>query len=178
MRSTELTRLWGALRLLSLLLFWTTAVPALEADREQPIQVAADAVDIDEATGVSVYQGDVQVDQGSIRIRADKVTVTQRNGAPGLVVAEGKPVTFQQQPEGKQGLVKGRALRTEYNMDSELLVMIGDALLIQGEDTFKSDRIVYDRAKSVVKAGASASGKERVHISIQPRKTSPAPAPQ
>jgi lipopolysaccharide transport protein LptA len=121
-------------------------------------------------------QGDVQVDQGSIRIRADKVTVTQREGESRRVVAEGRPVTFQQQPEGKQELVKGRALRTEYDMDSELLVMIGDALLIQGEDTFKSDRIVYDRAKSVVKAGAAASGKERVRISIQPRAKGAEPA--
>jgi lipopolysaccharide export system protein LptA len=31
----------------------------------------------------------------------------------------------------------------------------------------RSDRIVYDRVKSVVKAGAAAKGKERVRISIE-----------
>jgi len=172
MRSIELWRPLGAL-----LLLIAGAAGALESDREQPIQVEADSVDIDEQSGVSVYQGDVQVDQGSIRIRADKVTVTQREGAPRLVVSEGRPVTFQQQPEGKQELVKGQALRTEYDMDSELLVMIGEAILLQGGDTFKSDRIVYDRAKSVVKAGAAAAGKERVRINIQPRQKKPAAAP-
>jgi lipopolysaccharide export system protein LptA len=45
--------------------------------------------------------------------------------------------------------------------------MIGDAVLIQGKDSMRSDRIVYDRVKSVVKAGAAAKGKQRVRISIE-----------
>jgi lipopolysaccharide export system protein LptA len=68
-------------------------------------------------------------------------------------------------------VVKGRALRAEYEMDSDTVTMIGEAILIQGEDTFRSDRIIYDRAKAVVKAGASAQGKKRVKISIRPKKS-------
>ena len=36
-----------------------------------------------------------------------------------------------------------------------LAMLIGNAKLTQGADTFSSDRIVYDRVKSVVKAGAA-----------------------
>ena len=45
---------------------------------------------------------------------------------------------------------------------------LDEAELRQGRDSFRSDRIVYDRVRSVVKAGAAAQGKQRVRISIQP----------
>ena len=131
----------------------------------KPIELAADSVDIDEGKGVSVYRGDVDLRQGSIRLLADVVTVHQSGRKPSKIVAEGRPVKFGQQ--STKGPVKGEARRVEYEVDSENLVLTGDAVLIQGKDTMRSDRIVYDRVRSVVKAGAAAKGKQRVHISIE-----------
>ena len=34
---------------------------ALESDKQQPIELAADSVDIDESKGVSIYRGDVDL---------------------------------------------------------------------------------------------------------------------
>lgn len=138
---------------------------ALETDRDQPIELAADSVDIDEARGTSVYRGDVDLRQGSMRLRADVVTVHQQGRKPSRIVAEGGPVRFEQ--SSSEGPVKGEANRLEYEVDSENLVLSGNALLVQGQDSMRSDRIVYDRVKSVVKAGAAAQGKQRVRISIQ-----------
>lgn len=155
--------------LLALILLCTAGtVLALESDREQPIELAADSVDIDESKGTSVYRGDVDLRQGSMHLQADVVTVYQNKRKPTKIIAEGRPVKFQQQSD--KGLVKGRAKRAEYEVDSENLVMIGDAVLLQGNDSMRSDRIVYDRVKSVVKAGAAAKGSERVRITIQPPK--------
>ncbi len=138
----------------------------LESDREQPIELAADSVDIDEGKGLSVYRGDVDLRQGTIHLRADVVTVHQDGRKPRKIVAEGRPVKFRQQtPDGP---VKGEAQRVEYEVNSENLVLIGDAVLVQNKDSMRSDRIVYDRVKSVVKAGAAAQGKQRVQISIEP----------
>ncbi|MDJ0738290.1 MAG: lipopolysaccharide transport periplasmic protein LptA [Gammaproteobacteria bacterium] len=141
------------------------AAVALESDRQQPIELAADSVDIDEGRGISVYKGDVDLRQGSIRLRADTVTVHQKGKKPSRIVAEGRPVKFQQQ--SRRGPVKGEARRVEYEVDSENLVLNGDAVLVQGQDSMRSDRIVYDRVRSVVKAGAAADGKQRVRISIE-----------
>lgn len=152
--------------LAAITLFAVGAAAALESDREQPIELAADSVDIDEGKGVSVYRGDVDLRQGSIRLRADVVTVHQSGRRPSKVVAEGRPVKFQQQ--STKGPVKGEARRVEYEVDSANLVLIGDALLVQDKDSMRSDRIVYDRVKSVVKAGAAAQGRQRVRISIEP----------
>jgi len=142
------------------------ASQALESDRDQPIELAADSVDIDEGKGVSVYRGDVDLRQGTMRLLADVVTVHQTERRPTQIVAQGRPVKFHQQ--ATDGPVKGEARRVEYEVGSENLVLIGDAVLVQNNDSMRSDRIVYDRVKSVVKAGAAAQGKQRVHISIEP----------
>jgi lipopolysaccharide export system protein LptA len=153
--------------LLALLLFVSAGgALALESDSTQPIELAADSVDFNEAEGRSVYKGNVDVRQGSIRLRGDVVTVYQAGRDPEKVVAEGRPVKFEQRID--KGLVQGEALRVEYEVASENIILIGEAVLNQGKDTMRSDRIVYDRVKSVVKAGAAAKGKQRVHISIQP----------
>ena len=154
-----------ALALLAPFLLLCGTVAALESDRNQPIELAADSVDIDEGKGMSVYRGDVDLRQGTMRLRADVVTVHQRDRKPAKIVAEGRPVKFEQQ--SKKGPVKGRAHRVEYQVDSENLTLAGDAVLIQGKDSMRSDRIVYDRVRAVVKAGAAAKGKQRVRISIE-----------
>jgi lipopolysaccharide export system protein LptA len=148
-----------------LLLLLTVAAHALESDRQQPIELTADSVDIDEGQGLSVYRGDVDLQQGSMRVLADVVTVYMQGRKPSKIVAEGRPVKFRQQSE--RGPVRGEARRVEYAVDSENLVLIGDALLVQDQDSMRSDRIVYDRERAVVKAGAAADGRERVRISIE-----------
>ena len=153
-----------ALMLLMLILA-SQAGLALESDKEQPIELAADSVDIDESKGMSIYRGNVDLRQGSMHLRADVVTVHQNNRKLTKIIAEGRPVKFRQATD--KGLVKGEARRAEYEVSSENLVMIGDAVLTQGKDSMRSDRIVYDPVKSVVTAGAAAKGKERVRISIE-----------
>jgi len=152
---------------LALLLAAPTLATALESDKDQPIQIEADSVDIDDGKGTSTYKGNVELTQGSIRITADRVTITQHQGQSDHVEAVGSPVTFRQRTEGAKGIIKGRAKRAEYDANSEMLYLIDEAVLTQGSDSFKSDRITYDRARSVVKAGASAKGKKRVRVTIQ-----------
>jgi len=151
------------------------SVPALESDKDQPIHIEADSVDINDREGVSIYTGDVQMTQGSIHMTADKVTVYQKDNRTEKLVAVGRPVTFKQTPEGGKEDVKGRALRVDYFADSEEIVLIDEAQISQGDNTFSSDRIKYDRAKAVLKAGATAEGRKRVYVTIQPENQDSAP---
>ncbi|MCP3868950.1 MAG: lipopolysaccharide transport periplasmic protein LptA [Gammaproteobacteria bacterium] len=156
---------------LFLLLLISLPLQALESDKNQPVYIEADSVEINDGTGISVYQGNVDVTQGSIHLTADKVTVTQRPGNANHIRAEGNPVTFKQNMEDQKKPIEGSARIAEYDTESEILHMIGNAVLLQGKDSFKSDRISYDRSKSLVRAGTSAKGKERVKISIQSKKS-------
>ena len=154
---------------LALLWSWSAPAPALPDDQDKPIQIEADGVEIDDGRQMSIYSGNVEVQQGSMRLWADQVTVNhQESRQPSRIVATGSPARYRQLIEKGGNEVKARARRLEYDASSEELVLIGDAELNQGKDSFKSDRILYDRAKAVVKGGASAQGKQRVRISIDP----------
>ena len=152
--------------LLLILLFVHNSV-ALESDSEQPMMIEADGVELDDGRGVSTYTGNVVVVQGTFKLNADKLTVTKTSENSHHMVAEGNPVRFSQETEDK-GVINGNALQTEYDSGSDILYLIGDAHLKQGNDSFNSDRINYDRNKEIVRGGASAKGKERVKVSIHP----------
>jgi len=172
---------WQPLLILSLSCLLGGEALALSSDKEQPIQVEADGMEIDEAKGVTTYSGNVVVIQGSIRLKADKVFVFQSEGSTDRLEAIGKPAYFQQRPDGKDQDVKGNASRIEYNTNSELLYMIGNAVLLPGDgNKLTSQRITYDRVKAVMKAGAAVTGGKktvksgRVKTILAPRKKSAA----
>jgi lipopolysaccharide export system protein LptA len=153
---------------------------ALKDDEQQPMLIEADQVELDEAKSTSVYIGNVQVDQGSMRLLADHVMVVHRpDRRVKTVVALGAPVKYKQLLDGDQGEVHAFAKRMDFDADKNELTLIDDALLIQGEDRISSNRIVYDRTRSRMQAG----GTGRVKITLVPEKKEdkarqpPEPAP-
>lgn len=144
-------------------------LPALEGDEEQPLYLESDSAELDEVKSISTYTGNVFVKQGSMEIEADMVTVHHYpDRRPQRIIAIGNPAKYRQVMEGEKDKIEAEALRMEYEAGAEEITLIEKALLYQGADTFRSDRIVYDRAKARVKAGTSAQGKERVKILINP----------
>jgi len=141
----------------------------LESDEEQPIYLEADNAELDELKAISIYTGNVFVQQGTLQIRADQVTIHHREDRqPEIIIAVGTPATYQQQIEGEEQGIRAEALRMEYVTAKDEITLIERAIVYQGEDTFRNDRIVYDRANARVKAGTSVQGKERVKILIHP----------
>ncbi len=104
-----------------------------------------------------------------MRLESDRLTVFHQGSKAERLEALGKPARFQQLPDDSKELVKARAQRMDYRFDSEELFLTGEAIVVQGKDTFKSDRITYDRVRSVVKGGTAAQGKERVRITVDPK---------
>jgi len=152
-----------------LLTCWIGAAGALPSDQSQPIEIEADGVELDDGRHFSTYVGNVILRQGSMRLWADKVTVNHKaSRQPNRIIAVGKPARFRQVTDEDGKEVKAKSLRMEYDANSEEVLLIDQAELTQGSDRFSSDRILYDRNKAVVKAGAKAQGKQRVKISITP----------
>ncbi|MCG6859958.1 MAG: lipopolysaccharide transport periplasmic protein LptA [Chromatiaceae bacterium] len=159
----------AALCLMPVLLLAPLRLPALEEDQEQPLYLESDSAEIFEAKSLSIYTGNVFVKQGSMELRGDQVTVHHDpERRPEFIITIGAPATYLQQVEGEEKKVEAEALRMEFDRDKDEITLINQAVLFQGEDTFRSDRIVYDRAKAQVKAGTIADGKERVKIVISP----------
>jgi lipopolysaccharide export system protein LptA len=161
------------LRLASLgAILWLFAAPgvALDSDREQPMLIEADAAEFDEQQSISLYLGNVEVQQGSMHILADEVLVHHKsNRQPQKIIAIGKPVRYRQMLDNEPEEVHAKALRMEYEADREEITLIDDAELIQGEDRFASDRIVYNRTTDRLTAGTSARGRQRVKIRMEPQ---------
>ncbi len=156
--------------LLLLLLLQGTAL-ALPEDRKAPLEVEADRAEIDQAAERTTFTGRVQVVQGSFTLWADKVVVQYRDRKPREIVATGNPARFRQLPEKDKAWVRGSGRRIVYRFDSDDIVLTGDAELLQEKDSFRSDRIVYDRRAGRLKAGAAAGGRERVKVIIHPEET-------
>jgi lipopolysaccharide export system protein LptA len=162
---TEQANKAGCWLILGLLLS-VCAVQAAPDDRKQPIQLSADSVSMDEGRRVSLYRGQVDLRQGSLRVLADQVKVHHdKQNKPIKLVALGKPARFQQGVGAE--LVKASAQHAEYTVRSAQLTLIGEAMLIQAGDTIKSDRIVYNRQQQILRAGNAAEGKQRVQITLQ-----------
>lgn len=141
---------------------------ALRSDRQQAIEIRADRVEIDERKEVSHYYGNVKMEQGSLKIRADEVVVYLQDGALNKIVIYGNPAHFEQQPDDKKTVVESRAEHMEYFARNQLLVLRRNAQVKQGANLFSGDLIEYDTLKSTVRATKDEGSDTRVHAIIQP----------
>ncbi len=152
---------------------------ALRSDRNQPIDIKADRVEVDQRNQVSHYIGNVRLEQGSLKIDADEVVVYMEKGKLQKIVITGNPARFEQQPENQQEIVKSQANNMEYYASEERLFLKHNAEVNQGGNHFRGEFIEYDTLTSTVKADKGENSQSRVHAIIQPAKpkdeTKPAP---
>ena len=153
-------------------LLLAAALPAyaLSSDRNQPVQLEAREARLDNATGVSVYTGDVVLVQGTLRITGDKMTVhTGPGGTLRKVVVEGERATFRQLPDGEQQYMNAQAPRMEYQASEPRFVdLSGGAELKQGKNTFSGEHIRYDIEADRVDAQSKPGSQERIQIIFHP----------
>ena len=154
--------------LLPSLLWLTGTVFALPSDREQPIYITADHVEIDKAKGFSKYSGQVHIQQGSLDIRGDLVLLYHQNGEVEKVIINGEPASFQQQPEKGSDIVTSNAKRMEYFAKDSRLFLIDDAQVTQGANRFSGEHIEYDIYRGTVVAKKEEGSKSRVRAIIAP----------
>ena len=166
----SLRSLWFAIIATSLIL--PATVWGLANDTEQPIYIEADSATMDDEKQTAIYRGNAVANQGSIQLKGHTITIIEKNeGENKTIITKGNPCKFKQELENKRGeFVRGFAKVCHYDSDSELMYLIGKAKLTQEGDTFQSDRIVYDRSRSLVKGGAAAKGKQRIRIKIRSNK--------
>jgi lipopolysaccharide export system protein LptA len=175
--------------LLLILLAPATAL-AEQADRDKPINLEADTVTVDDATKISTYQGNVQLTQGTLLIRADKLVVKEDAGGLQHGTAYGNPASFRQKREGLDEYVEGYGLRIEYDGKSDKVELFTQARMKRNQDEVRGNYITYDAKTEffqVLGGGkeAAAPGKDkgRVRAVIQPKAkpgkgpASPAPLP-
>jgi lipopolysaccharide export system protein LptA len=156
----------------------TGPAQAERADRGKPINLEADRVSVDDAQKTSVFEGKVVMTQGTLTIRADKVTVRRDPEGHQYGSANGNPATFRQKRDGANEYIDGEAERIEYNGKLDKVEFFNRARLRrEPADEVRGNYISYDSRTEFFTvtggAGPAASGSPdaRVHAVIQPRIT-------
>lgn len=153
----------------------TLNVSAEKADREKPIEIAADSGMLDQLKGITIWRGNVVVVQGTLIVHADEVTVTRDTQGNQTLVALGNPVKFRQKLDNKDEYIDGEGKRVDYTTINNLAVLTGNAQVRRGGDLVVGHVITYNTATEVyeAKSGPTAGGpnRGRVTVILQPETT-------
>lgn len=150
---------WLGLAVLAGCLVGAAAEAQLDLGRgrdNQPIQITADSLDVEQDKQVATFRGNVDAVQGEMRLRADEVKVhykpsAQRStarpaasnqaansGSISRIDALGK--VFVSSPQET-----ARGDRGEYNLDTGIITLTGkEVVLTQGQNVIKGNRAVMN----------------------------------
>ncbi|MCR8828259.1 lipopolysaccharide transport periplasmic protein LptA [Pseudosulfitobacter koreensis] len=128
-------------------------------DTTLPVEVTADNLSVDQSTGTAVFDGNVTIGQGEMRLTAARVLVTYRSQNAGIAKLEAT---------GGVTLVTGddaaEAERADYNIDTGEIEMTGNVLLTQGASALTAEKMFVDlrtgnarmsgRVKTILQTGS------------------------
>jgi len=138
-------------------------------NEKQPIEIEADSVLVDEASGFNEFIGDAEVRQGALEITANLIQVQTDNDAVETLLAEGtneKPAKYIQSQETQSRFIEATANSIIYDVNEGMIYLVGNAFLIQGFDSFSGDSLTYDIDKDKVIVKGSEDGVKRVKFKI------------
>ena len=157
------------------------AALAEKADRDLPMQVEANRMSADDARRLTIFDGNVVLTRGTIRLTADRVVVRQDGEGFQFATATGKPARFRQRqdpkpPETEGTWMEGEALRMEMDDKSGKIELYDAARVKRGGDEVAGNYILLDQRSDFFSVSTGKDGKEaapsgRVKAVIQPKLT-------
>lgn len=156
----------------------TPMVLALTGDASAPIQIQSDEVSVDNKAQQATYTGNVFITQGSIKIRANKVTIKAQKGrlnSADMYGSNAERAVFEQTTD-KGERIKGKAKRIQLNQKTSVLTLTDQAELNDGTNTIISPSIRYNSKQQTI--AAKRKKDERVKMTfLPPEPTEGSPTP-
>lgn len=158
--------------ILFLLLTGNNLCFALPDDREKTLELSADSADLNQQTHRGEFIGHVKLDQGSSHLRAAKaITEGDQLNKLTLAIANGDEkdqahywtLTAPDKPP-----LHAYADMIRYYPSRHLIELVGNARVLQGDNSFAAPKISYDTLKQHVLS--QSDGKARTTIIIHPGK--------
>lgn len=146
----------------------TQPARAEKADRDKPIEITADRGNLDQQKGVTVWEGNVVVIQGTLKLNSDRAVVTQDKQGNQTLQATGRIVTFRQKLDNKNEWVEGQSSQLDYNTVTHLAVLTGNARVKRGNDLVIGNIITYNTETELYDVSSGPS-QGRVTAIIQPK---------
>ena len=162
-----------------LMLFAGLFGSSINANEPPATKIDADELRHDEQKLVTEFRGNVSLNRGALSLQGDSLELEQlpNSGMKGRVT--GQPARFQQKPADSNESVEGQGKTIQYNSQTEIVVIDGEAVLrrlLNGRviDTVAGDRLVYDQVTQTYRV-ESTPGQPRTRMTLMPR---PAQTPQ
>jgi lipopolysaccharide export system protein LptA len=163
----------SGLALLGLMLCATAAL-AEQADSTKPTEIEANSMKADDVRRLTVFEGNVVVTRGTLKIQADRIVVHQDAEGFQHSTATGSPVRFRQRldpkpPATEGGWMEGEARRVELDDKSGKIELFENARVNRAGDEVAGNYILVDQRAEFfsVTPGKGASG--RVRATLQPK---------
>lgn len=127
-------------------------------DSSAPIEVTSDSLEVRESEEIAIFMGDVVAGQGTLRLTADKMTVSyggtdpNRTGEISKMVAEGNVFL-------SNGAETAEGTRAEYDVTGGMMRMWGDVMLTQGENAISGESLVIDLEAGTGRVEGSGEGR-------------------
>lgn len=152
----------------------TSTCMALPSDREQLLKVCADSADLNQSTHQGFYEGHVEINQGTTHLRAAKA-ITEANTKNKLIKAialgnKQKQAHIWTLMEDNKPILHAYADKIYYYPKRNLIELIGNARIVQGDNLFSAPKIIYNTLEQHVVT--EKKGKTRTSIIIHPEKHS------
>lgn len=124
----------------------------ITTDPSAPVEVAADSLSVDQDSGTAIFEGNVVIGQGNLRIAAGRAQVVYNATTGDIARFEASGgVTFTSDTEAAE------AQSASYNLEDGTLVLTGEVLLTQGASALSADRMTID----VTSGNAQMDGRVR-----------------
>ena len=172
--------LLSASLLVAALLALAPPAAAEKADREKPIRYSANSLDGNETEQSVILTGKVEILQGTIVLKADRVVLKQQPDGAYNATATGKPVTFRQKMDNSDEFVDAQALRIEYLGSKDLVELYEQGWIKRGKDELRGSFLTYNSSNGSFAGRGSMAGTPaattdgRVTGVLQPKPKEPA----
>ena len=157
-----------------LLLIWTPLGHAERADRDKPLHIESDQMEMDDAQQTSTFTGNVQLTQGTLTIRGDKIVVTQDKEGYKHGTAYGHTASYRQKREGLDEYMEGYGERIEYDTRAETVDFYVQARVKRDLDDVRGEHITYSQKTDIFQVfsggtPAASAAPKRVRAVLQPK---------
>lgn len=138
----------------------SVAFGTFQQDTDLPVEVTADNLSVDQATGIAIFTGNVVIAQGEMRLSAPRVLVVYLEDQKGIERMEATGgVTLVSGPDAAE------SDRADYSITEGTIVMTGNVLLDQGLNALSADRMTVQledgtaqmagRVKTIIQSGGN-----------------------
>lgn len=111
----------------------------IQTDPDAPVEVAADSLSVNQDSGTAIFEGNVVIGQGELRIAASRAEVNYDDATGDIAsFAASGGVTFTTTTEAAE------AQNATYDLVNGQLILTGSVLLTQGPSALSADRMTID----------------------------------